>query len=102
MKGLSVPNVASTLNGSGFAKKKNNGVNETWEHADGSEVRVHKYGNKCACPYKSGNNAHVHKEDPGGNQLNDRGFVSLDPRETHIGIRNPVNFPFVRGRAHGS
>jgi len=51
---------------------------------------------------KSGNNAHVHKEDPGGNQLNDRGIVSLDHKETHIGIRNPINFPLVRGKAHGS
>lgn len=102
MKGRSVPNVGSLLSNSGFSKKKNNGVNEAWTHADGSEVRVHKYGNKCPCPYKSGNNAHVHKEDPIGNQLSDRGIVSLDPKETHIGIRNPIDLPFVRGRAHGS
>ncbi|MBR8458671.1 RHS repeat protein [Burkholderia dolosa] len=102
MKGRSVPRVGSVLNDAGFTKTKDNGVNETWKHVDGSEVRVHKYGNKCPCPYRSGNNAHVHKEDPAGNQLNDRGFVSLDPNETHIGIRNPADFPTVRGRPHGS
>ncbi|WP_321930421.1 RHS repeat-associated core domain-containing protein, partial [Burkholderia cenocepacia] len=102
MKGRSVPRVGSVLNDAGFAKTKDNGVNETWKHADGSEVRVHKYGNKCPCPYRSGNNAHVHKEDPAGNQLNDRGLVSLDPNETHIGIRNPADLPAVRGRPHGS
>lgn len=39
---------------------------------------------------------------PAGNQLNDRGLVSLDPNETHIGIRNPADLPAVRGRPHGS
>lgn len=102
VKGRSAPRVGSVLNDAGFAKTKDNGVNETWKHADGSEVRVHKYGNKCLCPYRSGNNAHVHKEDPAGNQLNDRGLVSLDPNETHIGIRNPADLPDVRGRPHGS
>lgn len=102
MKGRSVPRVGSVLNDAGFAKTKDNGVNETCKHADGSEVRVHKYGNKCPCPYRSGNNAHVHKEDPAGNQPNDRGLVSLDPNETHIGIRNPADLPAVRGRLHGS
>ncbi|WP_346778921.1 RHS repeat-associated core domain-containing protein [Burkholderia sp. Se-20373] len=102
VKGRSVSRVGSVLNDAGFAKTKDNGVNETWKHADGSEVRVHKYGNKCPCPYRSGNNAHVHKEDPAGNQLNDRGLVSLDPNETHIGIRNPADLPAVRGRPHGS
>lgn len=53
----------SVLTDSGFLKTKDNGVNQTWEHSDGSEVRVHKYGNNCPCPYMSGNNAHVHKED---------------------------------------
>ena len=102
VKGRSAPRVGSVLNDAGFAKTKDNGLNETWKHADGSEVRVHKYGNKCLCPYRSGNNAHVHKEDPAGNQLNDRGLVSLDPNETHIGIRNPADLPAVRGRPHGS
>ncbi|MBU9651916.1 RHS domain-containing protein [Burkholderia multivorans] len=53
MKGRSVPRVGSVLNDAGFAQTKDNGVNETWKHADGSEVRVHKYGNKCPCPYRS-------------------------------------------------
>ena len=102
VKGQSVSGVGSVLDDAGFSKTKDNGANQTWKHADGSEVRVHKYGNKCPCPYKSGNNAHVHKEDPVGNQLNDRGAVSLDPNETHIGIRNPADLPAVRGRPHGS
>ncbi|MDQ0044216.1 RHS repeat-associated core domain-containing protein [Variovorax boronicumulans] len=102
MKGRSVPRVGSILSNAGFNKTKGNGANETWKHTDGSEVRVHKYGNKCLCPYKSGNNAHIHKEDPAGWQLNDHGRVSVDPVETHIGIRNPMDLPFFRGRSHGS
>jgi len=86
VKGRSVSGVGSVLVDSGFSKTKDNGVNQTWNHPDGSEVRVHKYGNKCPCPFKSGNNAHVHKEDPSGNQLNDRGLTSLDLNETHIGL----------------
>ena len=42
MKGRSVPRVGSVLNDAGFAKTKDNGVNETWKHADGSHDRVHK------------------------------------------------------------
>lgn len=102
VKGRSVSGVWFVLVDNGFSKTKDNGVNQTWNHADGSEVRVHKYGNKCPCPFKSGNNAHVHKEDPSGNQLNDRGLMSLDLNETHIGIRNPADLPTVRGRPHGS
>jgi RHS repeat-associated protein len=101
MKGQSVPRVGSLLNNSGFTKTKDSGKNETWKHSDGSEVRVHKYGNKSHCNYRSGNNAHVHKEDPAGGQLNDHGHVSVDLAETHIGIRNPVDLPFCRGRPHG-
>nr|WP_326489744.1 RHS repeat-associated core domain-containing protein [Paraburkholderia sp. ZP32-5] len=102
VKGQSVLGVGSVLIDGGFSKTKDNSVNQTWKHADSSEVRVHKYGNKHPCSYKSGNNAYVHKEDPSGNQLNDRGIVSLDPNETHIGIRNPADLPAVRGRPHGS
>jgi RHS repeat-associated protein len=102
MQGKSVPRVGSILTSAGFVKTKDNGINETWKHTDGSEVRVHKYGNKCPCSYKSGNNAHIHKEDSVGNQLNDRGIASSNPNETHIGIRNPSDLPFVRGRPHGS
>jgi hypothetical protein len=102
VKGRGASRVGSILDDAGFSKTKDNGANVTWKHADGSEVRVRKYGNKCPCPYKSANNAHVHKEDPAGNQLSDRGAVSLDPNETHIGIRNPADLPTVRGRPHGS
>lgn len=50
---------------------------------------------------KSGLNAHVHKEDPLGNQLNDRGIISSNPNETHIGISNPEDYDNVRGRPNG-
>ncbi|WP_260414972.1 RHS repeat-associated core domain-containing protein [Pseudomonas cichorii] len=102
MKGKSSARAGAMLNDAGFSKTKDNGVNQTWKHPDGSEVRVHKYGNQTACPYKSGNNAHIHKEDPSGNQLDDNGNVSIDPNDTHIGIRNPADLPAVRGRPHGS
>jgi RHS repeat-associated protein len=101
LKGMSIPRAERTLSRKGFVKTRDNGKNQTWEHADGSEVRVHKYGNQNPCGHKSGNNAHVHKEDPSGNQLNDRGVVSSNPDETHIGIRNPRDLPTVRGRPHG-
>jgi hypothetical protein len=71
-------------------------------HDDGSEVRVHPYGNEKPSPYKSGNNAHLHKENPAGEQLNDRGIPSTDPNQTHIGLPNPKDFPTVRDRPNGS
>ena len=76
--------------------------NQTWRHPDGSEARIHAYGNVAATPYHSGNNAHIHNEDPAGNQLTDRGHVSTNADETHIGIKNPANYPAVSGRPHGS
>jgi hypothetical protein len=80
---------------------RRSGVNQTHKHADGSEVRVHKYGNKNTTPHKSGNNAHIHKQDPSGNQLNDKGHISTNPNETHIGIKNPKDLPAVRNRPNG-
>jgi RHS repeat-associated protein len=102
LKGRSITRAGVMLDSAGFSKTKDNGVNETWKHSDGSEVRVHKYGNERCCRFKSGNNAHVHKEDPSGHQLDDQGYITLDPNERHIGIRNPVDLPTVRGRPHGS
>lgn len=102
LKGKTVPRIQSLLDSASFSKTKGNGANQTWKHVDGSEVRLHKYGNKCPGLYKSGNNAHAHKEDPSGNQLDDHGRVSTNVDETHIGVRNPVDFPFTRGRPHGS
>ena len=52
----------------------------------GSQVRVHPYGNQTVSPHKSGNNVHVHKQDSAGRQLNDRGQVSTNPNNTHIGV----------------
>ncbi|MGE8001792.1 hypothetical protein ACQKOF_24875 [Lysinibacillus sp. NPDC093190] len=66
----------------GFNVTKNNGINQTWNHSDGSEVRIHAYGNKNAATYKSANNAHVHKQDLSNNQLNDRGAISTNKNET--------------------
>jgi RHS repeat-associated protein len=102
LKGRTVPHTQKILKKNDFAKVKDNGKNQTWKHLDGSEVRVHKYGNQNTVPYKSGNNAHVHKENPAGDQLNDKGEVSTDASETHIGIKNPADLPIVRGRPHGT
>ncbi|CAI8926394.1 RHS repeat-associated core domain-containing protein [Pseudomonas serboccidentalis] len=102
MKGTNTRRAGTTLTNAGFTKTNDNGVNQKWKHPDGSEVRVHKYGNQNPCPYKSGNNAHIHKEDPSGNQLDDRGSISTDPNKTHIGMRNPADLPTVRNRPHGS
>ena len=85
-----------------FSKVKDNSKNQTWTHTDGSEVRVHKYGNEKQAPYKSANNAHIHKQSPNGSQLNDRGVPSSNPNETHIGIKNPKDLPTVRKRPHGA
>ena len=102
LKGLSVTFIEKILRRAGFRRTNPNNVsNRTWRHSDGSEVRVHQHGNKNPSGYKSGNNAHVHKQDNSGNQLNDRGHISTNPAETHIGIRNPQDLPAVRGRPHG-
>jgi hypothetical protein len=60
-----------------------------------------------ATPFKSGNNAHAHKSlgkhgEAGTVELNDRGHPAEDESAKHIGIRNPLNFPHVSGRGHGS
>lgn len=102
MKGHSVVKAGSKLTQASFLRTKDNGINETWRHLNGSEVRIHKYENKCPCAYESGNNAHIHIEDLGGNQLNDHGFTSPDPNQPHFGICNPADLPIVRGRPHGS
>ena len=105
LKGKSEAHIRKTLEDAGFERTKvsNSAArNETWKHPDGSEVRVHPYGNQNQAPYKSANNAHVHKQGPNGNQLNDRGLPSTDPNATHIGIRNPKDLPTVRNRPHGA
>jgi len=105
MKGSTHTAIRGELEDGGFSmtKKTNNAAgNETWQHADGSEVRIHPYGNQSQTPYKTGNNAHIHKQDPQGNQLNDRGLIDNNRDNTHIGISNPPNLPQVRGRPHGS
>lgn len=35
-------------------------------------------------------------------QLDDLGNISTDPNLTHMGIRNPADYPVVRGRPPGS
>ena len=110
LKGKSIPNIEKTLSDAGFSQTKatKDFNNQTWDHPDGSQVRIHPYGNekttmKDGSPTpKSGLNAHVHKEDPSGNQLTDRGHVSTDPADTHIGAKNPGDYPAKRGRSHGS
>jgi RHS repeat-associated protein len=105
MKGMGAAEREATLSAAGFGRTKignSAAKNETWKHADGSEVRVHPYGNQNASPYKSGNNAHLHKQDAAGRSLNDRGGVSTNPNDTHIGLPNPSDFLSVRGRQNGS
>jgi len=105
MKGLSVANAEEILRAHGFVLEhvsNSPGKNQRWKHADGSEVRIHPYGNQGAAPFRSANNAHIHKESAAGKQLTDRGSPSTDPSETHIGIRNPPDLPSVRGRPHGA
>ncbi len=104
-QGMSVGRAERTLKEHGFVRTKVSNSparNQTWKHADGSEVRIHPYGDVKKGPFRSGNNAHIHKEDPLGNQLTDRGLVSTNKDETHIGLRNPTDLPQVRGRPHGS
>jgi RHS repeat-associated protein len=105
LKGMSRGQVGEVLSENGFNRTRvsnSPGQNETWDHPDGSQVRVHPYGNEREAPYKSANNAHAHKEDPAGNQLNDSGQPSNDPNETHIGLSNPADLPAVRNRPHGA
>jgi RHS repeat-associated protein len=105
MQGMGATERAKTLADGGFQQTKvssSAGKNETWKHGDGSEVRVHPYGDVKQGPHKSGNNAHLHKQDPKGNQLNDRGAVTTDKSQQHIGLPNPKDLPQVRGRANGS
>lgn len=111
LRGNSERHIENTLSESGFKRTKvsNSAArNQTWNHADGSEVRIHPYGNESMTNRngeitpKSGLNAHVHKQDPFKNQLNDSGSVSRDPNLTHIGIKNPSDYPNVRNRPHGS
>ncbi len=102
MKGMTQKEISKTLEENGFAKKSSaSTTNSTHEHADGSEVRVHPYGNKKTSAHKSANNAHVHKQDPAGNQLDDHGNVSSDPNQTHIGTKNPKDLPDKRKRPQG-
>jgi RHS repeat-associated protein len=105
MKGMGTSEREGTLLEAGFNKTKvsnSPGKNETWIHPDGSEVKIHPYGDVKQGPFKSGNNAHMHKSGPDKAKLNDRGFPSSDPNQTHIGLPNPKDFPDVRKRPSGS
>jgi RHS repeat-associated protein len=105
LKGKNEDEVRAILADNGFVQSHvggNAARNETWTHTDGSEVRIHPYGNQNQAPYRSANNAHVHKENPAGQQLTDRGIPSTNPADTHIGIPNPPDLPAVRGRPHGA
>lgn len=104
LKGNSVAHTEKILTKNGFEQTKvsnSAAKNQTWSHSDGSEVRIHPYGNQSRAPYKSANNAHVHKQSPEGAQLDDAGAASTNPNATHIGIRNPKDLPQVRSRPHG-
>ncbi len=103
LRGKGVNEIEEILSDSGFQKTHQTSTgNQTWKHADGSEVRIHPYGNQNLSQFKTANNAHVHKIDNLGNNLNDRGLVSPNPNETHIGIPNPSDLPQKRNRPHGA
>lgn len=108
LKGMGVAQIEKTSTNDGFVQKKDNGVNATWSDADGSEIRIQKCGDQSILDKngdlkkKSGLNAHVHKENPCGDQLNDRGLASTDKDQTHIGISNPADYSTVRGRPNGT
>lgn len=111
LRGKSIAFIEKILGKLGFKKTKvsnSSAKNQVWDHSDGSQVRIHPYGNQSntmktgQTTPKSGLNAHVHKENPAGDQLNDRGAVSTNPDVTHIGVNNPSDYPTVRGRPHGS
>ena len=74
LKGRGPNEIAKILEDAGFQRTKpSTNPNQTWRHADGSEVRIHPYGNKAnGNPYKTANNGHVHKQNPFKQQLNDR------------------------------
>ena len=107
LQGKSVLQIQKILTKNGCTRANPaNLKNESWVYPDGSEVQIHKYGNAKASSFKSGNNAHIHK-DVGrlgsGNEVpyNDRGFPDSNKNNTHIGIRNPSDYPMVSGRPHG-
>jgi RHS repeat-associated protein len=108
LHGKSVAHIERILKKNGFTNQNPaNPKNNRWSHVDGSEVSIHKYGNTNTTPYKSGNNAHVHKSigrhgHPNSTELNDAGLPSSNPNETHIGIKNPADYPLISGRPHGS
>ena len=73
---------------------------------DNSEAQIHMYGNVNKSPYKSGNNVHIYKDvgrhgRPGTQPFDDSGAFSNIPDDTHIGIKNPKDFPQISGRNHG-
>ncbi|WP_181259361.1 RHS repeat domain-containing protein [Pseudoduganella armeniaca] len=108
LKGMNISRIEQAIANEGFSKTKDNGKNATWIHADGSQIRIHKYGDQSNVDKngnlkkKSGLNAHVHKEDPCGNPLDDYGLVNMNKDDNHIGIKNPKDYTTVRGRPHGS
>jgi RHS repeat-associated protein len=117
LKGKSAAAIKKILAKAGFTKTSNaTNPNETWTHPDGSKVLIHPYGNAPptgtqprsatdpnAHPYKTANNAHVHKVDQAGNRLSDTGqVVPVNSAPAHIGIPNPPDLPTVRGRPHGA
>ena len=111
LRGKSVNRIEEILSQHGFTQTKvsnSAAKNQIWSHADGSEARIHPYGNQPMnmsngqLAPKSGLNAHVYKQNHLGDQLDDFGNISIDPNVTHIGIRNPADYPGVRGRPYGS
>jgi hypothetical protein len=103
-RGKSVKAIEKMLRRRGFTRTQHSSTgNQTWTHSDGSTVKIHPYGDASTKPWKTANNGHIHKYDPHGGKLDDRGISSTSMgKETHIGIKNPSDLPTVRNRPHGA
>jgi RHS repeat-associated protein len=109
-KGKSRGHIEDILRSRGYTRMNpDNPKNQRWKHPDGSEVQIHAYGNVSTGPYKAGNNAHAHKSlgkhgKQGTIELADDGATAVNTHSAaaHIGIKNPIDFPTIAGRAHGT
>lgn len=117
LKGRTASEIAQILQQYGYMMKGSRPeLNESyWLHPDGSESKIHPFAhNSINHLSRAGSNAHVHKIAPGRIELNDRGIATDRKKyensenhwerrfnDPHIGIRNPADFPVIRGRAHG-
>jgi hypothetical protein len=101
---MSVGGVKKTLTKHGFVEKLEDAGKfgqTVWYHSDGSRVMIHPYGGEKAIEPKGAASAHVHKEEPVDRKLNDRGVRDRSKSRNHIGLKNPMDYPTVKGQPHG-